>query len=140
MIRLSRYSRGRTDYHSPPGSPWEIPRREGRRERDGSSRASARSLAQSALVISGFLIVVRIRCAHECTFALVLDGQSDELGLGHVQTILHFFATAHATRSRPPIWPRMGYDLIFRVPQRNLSCPPFHVCPRRFFRRFRGGL
>lgn len=135
MIRLSRYSRGRTDYHSPPGSPWEIPRREGRRKRERERRSSARRrLARSTLVISGFLIVVRIRrtaaCTHECTFAPArTDGRTD--GLEHVRTILHFprddacnpLATTHMAAN--------GLRLnISRIPKVSLLPPPFpHVPP-----------
>jgi hypothetical protein len=77
------------------------------------------SWSSSTLVISGFLIVVRlIRRAHERTRAhsrtrALARGRTD--GLGHVRAILHLPATVHAIPSRPPIRPRTGYGLIFRA-------------------------
>lgn len=89
MIRLSRYSRGRTDYHSPSESPWEIPRRE--RRTIGPHSLDPRS------VISGFLIVVRIRrCVRRMHTRMHFRARTNQVqtdGLEHVRTILHFPTT-----------------------------------------------
>lgn len=136
MIRLSRYSRGRTDYHSPssssprflPGSPWEIPREERR------SRTAAAHRPRSAA--RHFRFSNRRpyppRTQHERTderafvFSRTMDAdpRAPRSISRHVRTILHFPTTKTAcafARPRPPIW-RTAYDLIFRVPRRNSLC------------------
>lgn len=42
----------------------------------------------------------------------------------------------HVTRSRPPIWLRTGYDLIFRVSQRYPPLPPRPTCAPRSYPHF----
>lgn len=133
MIRLSRYSRGRTDYHSPlscslcflPGSPWEIPREE---RRSGTTTAAAvarrpRSAARHFRFSNRRPYPPRVYNTNERAFAF-----SRTINVSLSYTVLNISARTDdfafpddGVRSRPPIW-RTGYDLIFRVPQRNSPC------------------
>lgn len=149
MIRLSRYSRGRTDYHSPPsrslcflpGSPWEIPREE-RRSRTTTAAAAAaarrlRSTARHFRFSNRRPYPLRAYNTNERAFAFSRTINVSLLYTvysisRHVRTILHFPTTACArARSRPPIW-RTGYDLIFRVPRRNSLCSFLFLCLHLF--------